>query len=54
MMMSEIWVYFSHDVSIVLTEERHAELCYAECLFMRALLTFIQVCASTACALSKL
>ena len=23
--------------------ERHAELCYAECLFMRALLTFIQV-----------
>lgn len=23
-------------------EERHAELCYAECLFMRAMLTFIQ------------
>ena len=26
-----------------LSEEKHAELCYTECLFLDALLTFIQV-----------
>lgn len=30
-------------ILFVILVERHAELCYAECLFMRALLTFIQV-----------
>ena len=25
------------------SEEKHAELCYTECLFLDALLTFIQV-----------
>lgn len=28
-----------------LSVEVHAELCYAECLLERAILTFIQVCA---------
>lgn len=34
------------DADILLSEELHAEVCYAECLLQRAALTFLQVSVS--------
>lgn len=36
------YVFFTLDMCSILPEEIHAELCYAECLLLRAVLTFME------------